>query len=125
MRQQAAPTGADGPPAIVPARPLAPTEASRRWATLLQQIFEVGYANEGVLNPFSRLTVGALQDIGYVVNPAAADRFVIPIGAAVRAPGVPQRRLINDLVVTKRGTIRSTRPATVRAPSATQWRGRP
>jgi len=41
MRQKAAPTGADGPPAIVPARPLAPTEASRRWATLLQQIFEV------------------------------------------------------------------------------------
>ena len=40
MRQKAAPTGADGPPAIVPARPLAPTEASRRWATLLQQLFE-------------------------------------------------------------------------------------
>jgi hypothetical protein len=29
------------PPAIVPAPPLAPTEASRRWAALLQQIFEV------------------------------------------------------------------------------------
>ncbi|XWV17881.1 MAG: hypothetical protein HEQ11_17800 [Gemmatimonas sp.] len=28
MRQKAAPTGADGPPVIVPARPLAPTEAS-------------------------------------------------------------------------------------------------
>ena len=41
MCQKAAPTGADQPPAIVPARPLAPTEASRRWATLLQQIFEV------------------------------------------------------------------------------------
>ena len=41
MRQKAAPTRADGPPAIVPAPPLAPTEASRRWATLLQQIFEV------------------------------------------------------------------------------------
>ncbi|GAB1343428.1 IS91 family transposase [Gemmatimonas sp.] len=41
MRHKAAPTGADGPPTIVPARPLAPTEASRRWATLLQQIFEV------------------------------------------------------------------------------------
>ncbi|MBK8058682.1 MAG: hypothetical protein IPK33_12695 [Gemmatimonadetes bacterium] len=41
MRHKAAPTGADGPPTIVPARPLAPTEASRRWAALLQQIFEV------------------------------------------------------------------------------------
>ena len=30
-----------GPPAIVPTPRLAPTEASRRWASLLQQIFEV------------------------------------------------------------------------------------
>jgi hypothetical protein len=37
MRQKAAPTGADGPPAIVPARPLAPTEASRRWAKALRR----------------------------------------------------------------------------------------
>ena len=41
MREKAAPAAADGPPALVPARPLAPTEASRRWATLLQQLFEV------------------------------------------------------------------------------------
>jgi hypothetical protein len=41
MRGKAAPTAADGPPAIVPAPRLAPTEASRRWAVLLQQIFEV------------------------------------------------------------------------------------
>jgi len=41
MRGKAAPTAADGPPAIVPAPRLAPSEASRRWATLLQQIFEV------------------------------------------------------------------------------------
>jgi hypothetical protein len=41
MRRQAAPAAADGPPAIVPAPRLAPTEASRRWAALLQQIFEV------------------------------------------------------------------------------------
>ena len=37
MRQKAAPTGADGPPAIVPARPLAPTAASRRWAEALRR----------------------------------------------------------------------------------------
>ena len=41
MRQKAEPTAADGPPAIVPARRLAPTEAARRWADLLQQIFEI------------------------------------------------------------------------------------
>jgi hypothetical protein len=34
---KAAPTGADGPPAIVPAPPLAPTEASRRWAEALRR----------------------------------------------------------------------------------------
>jgi hypothetical protein len=36
-----APVAADGPSAIVPAPRLAPTEASRRWAALLQQIVEV------------------------------------------------------------------------------------
>ena len=41
MRQKAEPTAADGPPAIVPARRLAPTEAARRWADLLQHIFEI------------------------------------------------------------------------------------
>ena len=41
MRRQAAPAVADTPPLIVPAPRLAPTEATRRWAALLQQIFEV------------------------------------------------------------------------------------
>ena len=45
MRRQAEPAPATAPPAIVPAPRLAPrlapTEASRRWAALLPQIFEV------------------------------------------------------------------------------------
>ncbi len=43
MRDKAVPAAADGsgPPALVFAPRLAPTEASRRWAALLQQIFEV------------------------------------------------------------------------------------
>ena len=41
MRDKPAPAAADGPPAIVPAPRLAPTEAARRWAALLQRIFEV------------------------------------------------------------------------------------
>jgi hypothetical protein len=41
MRDKAAPAAADGPPAMGPAPRLAPTEASRRWTALLQQIFEV------------------------------------------------------------------------------------
>ncbi len=41
MRGKAEPLAADAPPAIVPAPRLPPTEAARRWAVLLQQIFEV------------------------------------------------------------------------------------
>ena len=40
MRGQAELIAADAPPAIVPAPRLAPTAAARRWAALLQQIFE-------------------------------------------------------------------------------------
>jgi hypothetical protein len=41
MRRQAKPAVADAPVPIVTAPRLAPTDASRRWAALLQQIFEV------------------------------------------------------------------------------------
>jgi len=41
MRRQTAPGMAAAPPAIVPAPWLVPSEASRRWAALLRQIFEV------------------------------------------------------------------------------------
>ena len=41
MRRRAEPAAAGAPSAIVPAPRLAPPEASRRWAALLQQIFEV------------------------------------------------------------------------------------
>lgn len=95
-----------------------------RESTLRTELM-TGYLDDGFLNPLSRLTVGALKDIGYVVNPAAADRYVLPAGAALREPGGIQRRLVGDVIVTKRGTIPDLRPATVRAPSPQQWRGRP
>ena len=41
MRREAEPVGADAPPPIVTAPRLAPAEATRRWAALLRQIFEV------------------------------------------------------------------------------------
>ena len=41
MRRHAESAAADAPVPIVPAPRLAPTEAARRWAALLRQIFEV------------------------------------------------------------------------------------
>jgi PAS domain S-box-containing protein len=41
IRRHAEPTSADAPALIVPAPRLAPTEATRRWAAMLRQIFEV------------------------------------------------------------------------------------
>ena len=41
MRRQAEPAALKAPPVIISATRLAPTEASRRWATLLQQSLEV------------------------------------------------------------------------------------
>jgi hypothetical protein len=51
--------------------------------------------DRGVPNPLSILTVGAMADIGYKVNPAAADsfelgrsRFILePLGAAGAGAG--------------------------------------
>ena len=44
MRRQAEPVALEAPPVIIPAPRLAPTEAARRWAALLPQIFEVNPA---------------------------------------------------------------------------------
>jgi hypothetical protein len=41
MRRTAAPVALKALPVIIPAPRLAPIEASRRWAALLRQIFEV------------------------------------------------------------------------------------
>jgi hypothetical protein len=44
-----------------------------------------GFLNQGV-NPLSTMTIQSFGDLGYVVNPAAADPFVIP-GASIRTEG--------------------------------------
>ena len=69
MRGTAAPAGADGPPAIVPAPRLGPTEATRRWAALLQQIFEVA--------PLACPTCqGAMRIIAGITQTAVIDRIL-------------------------------------------------
>lgn len=61
-----------------------------------------GYAERpGVAMPISRMTVGALQDLGYSVNYAAADPYVIPAAArtqpaaaTARAVATPRMRAL-------------------------------
>jgi len=66
MRGKAAPGGL---PAIVPAPRLAPTEASRRWAALLQQIFEV--------DPLACPTCqGAMRIVACITQASVIDRIL-------------------------------------------------
>ncbi len=86
MCHKAAPTEADGPPAIVPARPLAPTEASRRWAALLQQIYEV--------DPLACPTCqGAMRIIACITQTAVIDRILTHLRTrgSPTAPGGARR----------------------------------
>jgi len=85
MRQKAAPTGADGPPAIVPARPLAPTEASRRWATLLQQFFEV----DPLACPSCR---GTMRVVAFITQASVIDPILTHLRtrAAMARPTAPR-----------------------------------
>ncbi|WP_067650070.1 leishmanolysin-related zinc metalloendopeptidase [Nocardia harenae] len=45
----------------------------------------------GIANPISRITVGSLADMGYLVDVAAADPFTLPDLLAVRESGLPER----------------------------------
>jgi len=90
MRGKAAPAAANGPPAIVPAPRLAPTEATRRWAALLQQIFEV--------DPLACPTCqGAIRIVACITQTAVIDQILthLRIRAAREShagPRSPHRR---------------------------------
>ena len=69
MRVKAKPAAANGPPAIVPAPRLAPTEATRRWAALLQQIFEV--------DPLACPTChGAMRIVAFITQTSVIDQIL-------------------------------------------------
>ncbi|MDA1081673.1 MAG: transposase, partial [Gemmatimonadetes bacterium] len=69
MRRQAEPAAADTPPLIVPAPRLAPTEATRRWAALLQQIFEV--------DPLACPTChGPMRVVAFITQASVIDRIL-------------------------------------------------
>jgi hypothetical protein len=62
-------TETDGPRAIVPAPRLAPTEAARRWAALLQQIFEV--------DPLACPTChGPMRVVAFITQVSVIDRIL-------------------------------------------------
>jgi hypothetical protein len=62
--------------------------ANAHWRdSVLQNELMTGYLSAGV-TPLSVLTVRSLGDLGYTVNPAAADPFFLTL--SVRAPGSTQ-----------------------------------
>jgi hypothetical protein len=77
MRRRAEPAPF-APPAIVSAPRLAPTEASRRWATLLQRIFEV--------DPLACPTChGPMRVVAFITQASVIDQILVHLRAR-RAP---------------------------------------
>ena len=50
----------------------------------------------GTVKPFSLTTIQSMADLGYVVNPSAADPFNINTQPTIRAGQVPMRRSYGD-----------------------------
>jgi hypothetical protein len=73
-----------------------PGTADGHWReTTFQSELMTGYASAGVM-PLSGITVGALADLGYVVNPLAADPYRVPTPtsspSAIEVPGITWER---------------------------------
>ena len=50
-----------------------------------------GYLNSGAANPLSRLTIGAMEDLGYTVNYSVAQTYVRTFTAAPTTAGATQK----------------------------------
>ena len=88
------PAAAETPPLIVPAPRLAPTEATHRWAALLQQIFEVDPlacpACHGVMRIVAFITQSSVIDqiLAHLRTRAAREAHGGPRSPpSTRAPG--------------------------------------
>ena len=66
----------------------------------------------GTVRPFSLTTIQSMADMGYVVNPAAADAFNINTQPTIRAGQVPMRRAYGDDI--RKGPIQYMDPKTGR-----------
>ncbi|MCA2992523.1 MAG: hypothetical protein INH11_15900 [Gemmatimonas sp.] len=104
MRVRAKPAAANGPPAIVPAPRLAPTEATRRWAALLQQIVEV--------DPLACPTChGAMRLVAFITQTAVIDQILTHLRTrASRAAHAGPRSPPSTRAPASRGTARAPRP---------------
>jgi hypothetical protein len=104
MRQKAAPTGADGSPAIAPARPLSPTEASRRWSIPLQQIFEV----DPLACPSCHV---AMRIVAFITQPSVIDQILTHLRTrAAREAHAAARSPPSTRAPASRGASRTPRP---------------
>jgi hypothetical protein len=62
--------------------------------TILKSELMTGYLDSGQFNAVSRITVGSLADMGYIVNIAAADPYTKPAGSGGRSSLASSRALI-------------------------------
>ena len=104
-RRKAAPAPADGPPALVPAPRLAPTEAARRWAALLPQIFEV----DPLACPTGR---GPMRIIACITQASVIDPILAHLRSrAAHAAHAGARSPPSTRAPASRGTSRASRPS--------------
>src|SRR5665647_3072160 len=85
MRRRAAPAAADAPVPIMTAPRVAPTEATRRWAALLQQIFEV--------DPLAcPQCVGAMRIVAFITQASVIDQILTHLRTRAAAQDRPGAR---------------------------------
>lgn len=78
MREFAALTGAEGPAPVPVANTGGPGTREGHWReSVFGNELMTGFLGGGV-NPLSRMTIAAMQDMGYQVNMKAADPYVLP-----------------------------------------------
>jgi hypothetical protein len=65
-----------------------------------------GFINAGV-NPLSTISIQSLGDLGYVVNPAAADAYTIP-GTSIQALRQTSAAILSDLSPTWESVVKPT-----------------
>ena len=115
MRRRAAPATADAPVPMVVAPKLAPTEATRRWAALLRQIFEV----DSLACPHC---AGPMRIVACITQAAVIDQILTHLrtrAAAAARPGARSPPSIGASVARDtRGARRrpTARPAPLHAP---------